>query len=311
MAQPKRYDLGDLPQSYRELLSSFERMLRARNRSPLTAGSYRTVLAILGGWLVAQGNTTLDIRAITKADLEAFFAQQLAERASSTVANRFGVIKVFFGWLAAEKEIPSDPTARLHRPTLPLNPPPIPTEDAIRRILAACAGNTFEARRDLALIRLLVDTGMRLKEVSGLTLDAIDFERNIATVGAKGTPGRERLCPFGAKAALALDRYLRARRTHRCAQESALWLGLRGGLSAKHLYRIVKARAAAAGCPELHPHLFRHAFAHLWMQGGGRDVDLLELAGWKSHNMLRRYGAALAGERARDAHRLLSPGDRF
>lgn len=308
MPQPKIYDASALPRSYRELMASFERMLRANNRHPKTIALYLGSVTRLGLWLQAA-SMSLEPRAVTRGALEGFLAEYLERYAPSTVIKHYAGLHVWFTWLTDEEEIPTNPMARMSPPQLPERLPPVPPEAAIRAILAACAGNAFEDRRDLAIIRLLLDTGMRRQEIAGLALADIDFERNIATVHAKFN--RVRLCPFGRKAALALDRYLRVRRAHRCAEEPALWLGTRGGLSYIALYQIVKRRAVAAGYGAIYPHLFRHAFAHLWLAAGGQERDLLELAGWRSSDMLRRYGASLAGERARNAHKTLSPGDRF
>src|SRR6266705_427726 len=207
------------------LLRSFERYLRATNRSERTVGNYLESLHRAEAFLRPRG---VRLRDATRADLEEFLADLLARRAAATAATRYKVLRVLYRWLEEEEDVPS-PMAKMRPPLVPEQPVPVIPADGLRRLLKACDGKGFEARRDTALVMLLLDTGARRDELMSRTLADLDLDLDVLLVLGKGR--RERALPFGRKSALALDRYLRARHRHKDADLPWLWLGLRGQLT--------------------------------------------------------------------------------
>ena len=147
----------------------------------------------------------------------------------------------------SEVEVRESPMARMTPPIVPEEPPPILRPEQIKAILDACAGTDFEARRDTALVRMLLDTGMRRGEIAGLRLADVDLEEGVAIVLGKGR--RPRACPFGSRTAQAVDRYLRARASHSQAGREELWLGARGVLTDSGVLQVLRRRGAVAGLP--------------------------------------------------------------
>ena len=249
------------PGELADSLRLYERSLRAANRAESTIYKYLLAATQLIGFLKASGMPTT-ATGVRREHIEAFLVDFLTRNKASTTATRYQSLRVFFAFLVEEGELTESPMRHMKPPAIPERQTPVLDEPALRQLLGACSGKTLEDRRDEAILRLFIDTGMRLSELAGLRIQDLDFDQDVALVLGKGR--RERACPFGNKTALCLERYLRERRK-RSPHSELLWLGLKGPMTPSGVRQMVKRRAQQAGLGPIHPHQLRHSFAHTWL----------------------------------------------
>jgi site-specific recombinase XerD len=296
------------------LTDSWNLSLRADGYADNTITSYTRAVTYLAGWL-AEHHPGVGPAELTRDHVRGWVVQVRDAASSGTARSHFAGVRHFAKWLVAEGEVEQDPTAGIRTPAANDPRTPVLTLDQIRALLGTCSGNDFINRRDRAILFVFVDCGVRLAECTGIALDDVDLRARILFVRGKGSNRsgpRLRGVPFGVKCAQALDRYLRERRKHPHAGLPTLWLGARNRptLSADGIERMLLRRAESVEI-ELTPHVFRHSWASQFRAAGGSEGDLMVLGGWRNRQMLDRYGAVAAAERAQDAYRRLALGDRL
>jgi len=197
---------------------------------------------------------------------------------AASAARKLSALRVFARHLVREQHRPDDFTEILSAPKLSRRIPGTLTETEMERILAAPAGGGAMALRDRAILELFYSSGLRVSELSALTIPQVDLEAGFLRVFGKGS--KERVVPVGGAAREALRLYLDAARRAfvRTGKTGAgVFLSERGTpISRKTIWVMVKKYARRAGLEKkVKPHLLRHSFAtHLL--GGGADLRAIQ-----------------------------------
>jgi site-specific recombinase XerD len=282
---------------FQPMIDSWDLHLRAEKKSAKTIRTYLEAAQWLAaGYLIPAGLADWD--EVKARHVQEWIITLLGRYSDSYANNQFRALQQFFKWLATE-----DPDEPRPNPMASLKPPkisdklvPVFTDEELAALLGTCKGGGFQNRRDYAIISVFKDTGARLSELAGLAAGDVSARDREAVVTGKGD--KQRTIRFTYDTARALDRYQRERAKHKMARAAALWLGVRGPMTASGVYQVIERRGREAGV-EVNPHKFRHTFSHVFLDRGGAEGDLMELNGWSSPQMLARYGRSARSARAR------------
>lgn len=281
-----------------------------RRLSPATVRAYRSDLDELQASLGDR-----ELPEISLDDLrEWLWRSTQAGAARTTLARRVASCRSFFSWAAEEGLATPDPALRLVAPKRPKHLPAVAGAEAVRALLDALAARAAEGDpleiRDWAMLELLYGSGMRVSELCGIDLTAIDRDRATARVFGKGS--KERVVPFGAPALGALDAYLvRARPAlleRARSGTSALFLGARGArISPRAVYAVVSRELGPVmGEERVGPHALRHSAATHLLDGGADLRSVQEMLGHASLGTTQIY-THVSSERLTAAYRLAHP----
>jgi integrase/recombinase XerC len=277
--------------------------LRAAQAAENTIVTYRTAIRQLAAF--CEGLGVPDPREVKRSHIELFFSRMARDGHASGARERFKQLRAFFNWLSGETEQPSVFEHLKEPKGKPVETQTL-TPDQVARILTYKGQLPFTTERNRAIVRVLVDTGMRVTELCNVQVEHVDpDDRTIFIAVAKND--KPRTVPFGLKTSRQLARWL----PHRPEDgKPFLFLKQTGNkLGRGDVSKITQTMGARADMKGVRPHVFRHTFAHLALLNGMSELDVMRIGGWSKPSMLQRYGSMLADKRARAAHDEYGPGE--
>lgn len=275
-------------------LEGFERYLvNERNASPHTVKAYLREVQGFARYLAGQG---VALESATHLQIRGYLGVLAVDLGATSRARALASIRAFFRYRIRTGQADASPAKRVKSPKLPkLLPKPVPIDDLLA-ILETPSTKTVLGLRDRAIFQVLYGGGLRVSELCGLDLDALDGKAGLVRVMGKGR--KERLCPLNPVALDALQAYF-ARRgellasPHPGQAPEAIFLNYRGGrLTARSIARhLDKHVLACALARKVSPHALRHSFATHLLAGGADVRSIQELLGHASLSTTQRYTA--------------------
>ncbi|MBZ0118708.1 MAG: tyrosine recombinase XerC [Sandaracinaceae bacterium] len=269
-----------------------------RRSSPRTIDTYRRTLVELHEFAVDKG-LPLDATRLGVPALRGYLASLFEGSSSATLARKIATLRSFYRFLMRKGLARANPAAQLKTPKTRRPLPRFVTVDEAFRVVEAPREDAARKEplrlRDAAMLELLYGSGVRVSELAGLRLGDVDRKARVLRVLGKG--GKERIVPFGSKAAEALELYLQVRsqlrhpRTLAQSGGDAVFLGARGTrLGVRQVQNVVhRYGALGAGRGDLHPHALRHSCATHLLDAGADLRTIQELLGHASLSTTQRY----------------------
>ena len=248
--------------------------LHRLGKSDKTIAGYRRALTHFARWLETTTAQPFDPATVIPRDVSDWKAfQQTVENAKpATINQRLAGVSRFFKWALARGHVPADPTAEVKRERLAPRKPRALTDRQRKRLTRTVAqvGNL----RDIALVELLLGTGLRVSEALALRRGDVTLNARSGEVRVRrGKGGISRTVPLTATVRRTLNDYLAL--YPEMGTDDPLWVGERGALkSPSGVFRLLKKYARLAGLDEtmVSPHVLRHTFATRYLAANPDDL---------------------------------------
>lgn len=271
--------------SFAEAVQGYLDTIALAGRANSTQSLYRGLLLRLARVLSPERH----VKTIRRDDVVRYLSRLSENDSQSYINLNLRVFKSFFAWLVTEREIRENPLASMTAKDPPWTPVPPFTPNECQRLL-----NAADSSLEQLIVVLLLDTGLRASELTGLQLENIDLDLNELVIQGKG--GKQRRVALNPKPRKALLAHL----VNRAQVDGLLWPE---GWKRQQLAYLLDKLGRRAGVTRCHAHRFRHTWASAFLRETGDALALKALLGHSSLIMVERYTAALEGERSVQVHK--------
>jgi integrase/recombinase XerC len=279
-----------LPMTYDQLIKKFLKYLEVER-----AASAHTLRAYEHDLIEFSQYCSADPLQVDMIDIRGFISERImGGKEKSTVARKLATLRSFFNYLYQEGYVKINQAKFVPTPKLPRQLPNFLSVDDAFNLVQAPEGIGLLPVRDKAILELLYSSGLRVSEVSSLTVDDINLREGL--VKARGKGKKERIVPVGDKAVDALksyfvERILLKKKKPAAQSDAAFFLNQNGGrLTDRQIRRIVVKHARAMGIDgQIGPHTLRHTFATHLLIGGADLRSIQEMLGHSSLSTTQKY----------------------
>jgi site-specific recombinase XerD len=278
--------------------------LKAKNRSPKTISWYLDILRRFFAFVENRGPAK-PLGQLGMKDVEAYllYLQKAARWENHprmkpngglspySIRGHVRAIKVFFSWLADEGYIEYSPLVKFPLPKVPKNLMPTLSLQQLKPLFDGLDRSTLLGARSHCVLALLLDTGLRISELVNIKMS--DFDPMMTCLKVKGKGQKERLVPISKADRKELIKYTQHHRHSLCEVSSDYLFPARDGdhISINSVQQAMRRLAKKVGLNgvEVHPHVFRHTFATMYLQKGGQSLALKEILGHESFQTTQKY----------------------
>ena len=303
----------------KNLIDGFRLSCQTEGKSPKTVEWYISFLARFAGFL-ERGGMPAQADRIDRTHIRAFIRYLQTEARTlhgdaplspATVQGYVRTLKAFFSWLEREDYIATNPMTRVPIPRAPIKIINTFTPEQIQRLADVCLRSSGIGSRNLCILLLMLDTGIRVSELANIHLGDVDLDGGYITISqAKG--GRERIVPVGSLVQKSLWKYMNQVRPEAVTpMVTRLFLNKSGlPLTKNGIQQMLRRYGKRAGIDGVRcsPHTFRHTFAKNYLLNGGDIFSLQRILGHSSLASVRMYLNLFAADVKRQ-HERFSPVD--